>query len=412
MFKSSSSIYVFLLLSLFLVTWLLPAFKQIPRVPGEGFYYIIFPIAFIFFYPKIFTTTFFKILSILLVFHFFYTVTGIYDESRQFNGFRSIYGLFEMAFIPISIFIYAIDEFNEVQNKRIFNLIVFCLTLTLLSTQTALLFFPTIARSLSSSSFDEDLRRNFSVYNIASYTLLFNYAVIAPIFLLISKTTDKKVFFISISALLVIVIVYAQLFSAFLILALNLIVFFLLKKFKIETIKSYFLLIFSLAIVAFLFLQSIGLVFSYVGNYFDGLEQFNLKISEVSSILMGGEVEEKSNIGGYEMRREKTFEQFYESPYVGGNISSGHHFWIDNLAKFGILGSIPFFFIFFYFFNFVKKQLVNPYLKIVYFHLIIVFMLIGVNKNITLIMPLTILFIVPFMLKQIDKKWQKTNKYI
>jgi hypothetical protein len=164
--------------------------------------------------------------------------------------------------------------------------------------------------------------------------------------------------------------------------------------------------------VAFLSLQSIALVLSFVGNYFEGLEQFNIKISEVNSLLMGDEVEEKSNIGGYEMRREESLNQFYESPYIGGNISSGHHFWIDNLAKFGILGSIPFFFIFFYFFNFVKKQLVNPYLKIVYFHLIIVFMLIGVNKNITLIMPVTILFIVPFMLKQIDKKWQKTNKYI
>jgi hypothetical protein len=316
-----------------------------------------------------------------------------------------------MAFVPISIFIYAVDKFDESQNKRIFNLIVACLTLTLFSTQTALLVFPNIGRDLSSGSFDEDLRRTFSVYNIGSYNLLFNYAVIAPIFLLIFKT-DKKVFFILIFVLSVLVIVYAQIFSAFLLLIINLVVFFLLKKFKIKTLKSYFLLIFSLVIVAFLFLQSIALVLSLVGNYFEGLEQFNIKINEVNSLLTGGGVDENYNIASYEMRREESLNQFYESPFIGGNISTGHHFWIDNLAKFGILGSIPFFFIFFYFFNFVKKQLVNPYLKIVYFHLIIVFMLIGVNKNITLIMPFTILFIVPFMLKQIDKKWQKTNKYI
>jgi hypothetical protein len=147
----------------------------------------------------------------------------------------SIYGLFEMAFVPISIFIYAVDKFDERQNKRIFNLIVACLILTLFSTQTALLIFPNIARSLSSASFDEDLRSTFSNYNIASYNLLFNYVVIAPIFLLISKT-DKKVFFISIFVLLVVVIVYSQLFSSFLLLIINLVVFFLLKKFKIKTI--------------------------------------------------------------------------------------------------------------------------------------------------------------------------------
>jgi hypothetical protein len=411
MVKSLRSTFVFLLLSLFLVTWLLPVFKQIPRVPGEPFYYIIFPLVFIFVYPQIFRNNLFIFLSTLVGFHFFYTVTGIYDESRELSGFRSIYGLFEMAFVPISIFIYAVDKFDERQNKRIFNLIVACLILTLFSTQTALLIFPNIARSLSSASFDEDLRSTFSNYNIASYNLLFNYVVIAPIFLLISKT-DKKVFFISIFVLLVVVIVYSQLFSSFLLLIINLVVFFLLKKFKIKTIKSYFLFIFFLVIAAFLSLQSIALVLSFVGNYFEGLEQFNIKISEVNSVLTGGKVDQNYNIASYEMRREESLNQFYESPFIGGNISTGHHFWIDNLAKFGILGSMPFFFIFFYFFNFVKKQLVNPYLKIVYFHLIIVFMLIGINKNITLIMPFTILFIVPFMLKQIDKKWQKTNKYI
>jgi hypothetical protein len=411
MVKSLRSTFVFLLLSLFLVTWLLPVFKQIPRVPGEPFYYIIFPLVFIFVYPQIFRNNLFIFLTTLLGFHLFYIVTGIYDESSQLSGFRSTYRLFEMAFVPISIFIYAVDKFDESQNKRIFNLIVACLILTLFSTQTALLVFPNIGRDLSSGSFDEDLRRTFSVYNIASYNLLFNYAVIAPIFLLIFKT-DKKVFFILIFVLSVLVIVYAQIFSAFLLLIINLVVFFLLKKFKIKTLKSYFLLIFSFVIVAFLFLQSIALVLSLVGNYFEGLEQFNIKINEVNSLLTGGGVDENYNIASYEMRREESLNQFYESPFIGGNISTGHHFWIDNLAKFGILGSIPFFFIFFYFFNFVKKQLVNPHLKIVYFHLIIVFMLIGVNKNITLIMPFTILFIVPFMLKQIDKKWQKTNKYI
>ena len=309
MVKSSKLNVIFFLLVLFLISWLLPVFKQIPKVPGEGFYYIIFPIAFIFFYPKIFTTTFFKILSILLVFHFFYIVSGIYDESRDYNGFRPIYGLFEMSFIPIALFIYAMDKFNEEQNKKMFILIVVILILTLISTQTALITLPNIARSLSSASLDDDLRRTFSTYNIASYGLLFNYAVLAPIFLLISKT-DKKVFFISIFVLLVLVIVYAQIFSAFLILLVNLVVFEFIKRFRIKTLKSYFILTISTVIIGFILLQTITLLLSLFGDYFSGLEQFNIKINEINNLFLGGEMDEKSNLAGYEMRREESKEQF------------------------------------------------------------------------------------------------------
>ena len=108
----------------------------------------------------------------------------------------------------------------------------------------------------------------------------------------------------------------------------------------------------------------------------------------------------------------ESLKEFSESPFIGGGNSGGHHFWLDNLAKFGYLGTIPFILSFFYVFKIVKNQLVNPYLKVLYFHFTIIFILIGINKNIILTMPATIFFIIPFMLKYIDKNYLIRNTNI
>lgn len=394
---------------LFLITLLFPAFKSIPRVPGEGFYYILIPVLFCFIYPQIFVTSIFKFLSVLLIFHFFYFLADIYPKNEL--GFRSIYTLFEMVFIPFSLYIYSTKKLNDIENKNIFNVIIIFMTLTLISTQLVLLTFPNIARDLSSKSFDIGQRSLFSWYNISSYGLLFNYALLAPVFLIIAKI-KKRVLFLLVFLLTATVLVYAQLYGALLIFIINLFGFLLIRIFKIKTIKLYILLLCSTTIVSFLLLQTIALILTYFTTYIEGFSQISIKTNELIQYLLNNEFDVKSNLSVYEIKKMESLKEFSESPFIGGGISGGHHFWLDNLAKFGYLGTIPFILSFFYVFKIVKNQLVNPYLKVLYFHFTIIFILIGINKNIILTMPATIFFIIPFMLKYIDKNYLITNSSI
>lgn len=394
---------------LFLITLLFPVFKQIPKLPGEGFYYILIPVLFFLIYPQIFKTSIFKFLSILLIFHLFYFLAGIYPKNQL--GYRSIYSLFEMVFIPVSLYIYSTKKLNDIENKNIFNVIIILMTLTLISTQLALLIFPNIARDLSSKSFDIDQRRLFSMYNISSYGLLFNYALLAPVFLIIAKI-KKRVLFLLVFLLTATVLFYAQLFGALLIFVINLFGFLVIRQFKIKTIKLYILMLCSTTIVSFLFIQTIALILTYIASYFEGFSQISIKINELIQLLIYNDFNVESNLSAYEIKKMQSLNEFSKSPFFGGGISGGHHFWYDNLAKFGYLGTLPFILSFFYVFKIVKNQFANPYLKVLYFHFTIIFILIGITKNIILTMPVTIFFIIPFLLKYIDKNYLNRNTSI
>ena len=166
------------------------------------------------------------------------------------------------------------------------------------------------------------------------------------------------------------------------------------------------------AIVSFLLTQTIGVILTYFASYFEGFSQVSQKIGELNQLLSYNDLDVQSNLGAYEIKKMESLKEFSKSPFFGGGISGGHHFWYDNLAKFGSFGTLLFILSFFYVFKIVKNQFVNSYLKVLYFHFAIIFILIGITKNIILTMPVTIFFIIPFLLKYIDKNYLNRNTSI
>ena len=120
--------------------------------------------------------------------------------------------------------------------------------------------------------------------------------------------------------------------------------------------------------------------------------------------MLEGSIDDSSkSLLGYKELKEISTKQFLESPIFGGKISTGHHFWIDYLARFGIVGIIPYVLIISAFTLYINK-LVSRKSFIIYINSLMLFIYIGIQKNITSSMPLIIFFIVPFLLFYFDKQ--------
>ena len=390
-------------LQLFLLTVLVPAFKHIPRVPGEGFYYYLFPILFLVFFRSVYSSVFFIVLGILLLFEIYFSISGSYETVYTLGGFRPISTLFLMAFVPISLFKFSITKLPILAQKVLFKSILLFLIITLLTTSLVLFYIPNIVRELGSASTDINVRSRYSFFNIGTYSLLFNYILLFPVFLTLGKISKNKISYYFLFVLTCYLAIFCQVYAVFLMFIFNLGLYFIVDRFNIRNLRKYIILLFSTVILSVLGISIFISILGVLMEKFAFLTQFSAKTNELIGLISSNEVVEGTNIAGYEDRRKESINQFLSSPLLGGNISTGHHFWIDNLAKFGILGSFPFILSFFMFLRYFYHLTRNKKLFYLYLNSFLVFFVIGLIKNVTLVMPFSILFILPFMLLYIDK---------
>jgi hypothetical protein len=405
---NQNKILLFLLI-IFLTTWLLPLFKEIPLTPSAEFYILIIPIVLfvsnnVNFFKRIFLPLYFLL---FLEIGFFFT--NFYGETVSMRGFRPITYLCLMALTPSLMFYTTIKKLNSKQFEFLIKFIFTLLVVTLITSVIAIKLFPNIARELSSASTDSNIRSFFAWFNVASYDLLFNYSLISSVFLY-RFMNDRRFLDVFVLVLIILLIVYAQIFAAFLSLILNLITTFLIIKFKINNTKKYFILIF-IVFISFVSGKSFfNFLSQVVIDNFEELDQVSMKINEINDFLINKESSEGTNLEDYEQRRFESWAQFKSSPVFGGNISTGHHFWIDNLAKFGLIGTIPFILYFFLFTKNLGAMVKGDLLKVVFLNSIVIFILIGFVKNIVMIMPSTVFFILPLFIIYFDRN-EHSNKF-
>jgi hypothetical protein len=165
------------------------------------------------------------------------------------------------------------------------------------------------------------------------------------------------------------------------------------------SIKKYYRIV-GFAFITGIFLRQLLIpIVGFITSYKTGLEMLDIKMVELNNILSGAEITERSamNAYGYKIRQEMSYEGFLNSPFLGGEQSGGHHFWIDGLAEHGIIGMLPIVAILVYFFTWAKDYL-NSVGQLFLFHSYMVFVFIGLFKNIPFTLVSALLFFVPMIL--------------
>jgi hypothetical protein len=394
------------LLYIYLLTYFLPIIKGLPLTPIESFYIPFWLILGLFFGFFIYTNIFF-VFSLFFVFiDLFYRIFDIYKFENDKVFFIYLADFFGVIFIPISFFNFVKSQDSIKLKKNVFQLIISCISLTTISSIIVIQFFPQSARIISSSSTEMNEHIFFLLLNLGGYSFAYLIALTSPLYY-IFYSKERKIIWLFLLLISFVYIIFSQLFGAIIIFSINLLILLFVNRFNIKTIKMNLLLL-SGVVIFFNFLKTFLATFilAYL-HYFQGFNQIYVKTEEIISLLLEGEMTaETQHLLVYKELREESIQMFLNNPIFGGDISAGHNFWIDYLARFGIIGLLPYIFILVFFILYMKR-LLKPEFFVIYINTVLLFISIGLSKNIISSMPFIIFFVIPFLLMEFQRQNQK-----
>jgi len=377
----------------------MPAVKSIPRVPGETLYLYLWLLALLVFRVRIYLSKEFLILSPFLIIHLLYLLIDNYSGMDQ-KFLRTQADIFIGLFFALSLWAHLRTERNSKDIVFFYRTIVFALIVTSITTLVGNFLIPGATRSTVGGSDIPGLALSYYRLNIAGYNFLFLLALVSPI-VLYHYIKTRRSFWLFIYFLFTTTVFFCQVTAATLIYGVSSSIA-VLAAFTGQRLN--YKLIFSTVVFLGLVYGKLLLVpvLYYASDITaDQLEGTSGKLYEVASYLENdGEILEKkdSNIYAYKIRYELSEGNFLASPWIGGGKRGGHHFWIDNLAEHGILGTMPWIFVFVFFYR-STKPFFSKAKQILVFNSLVIFILIGTNKNILIYsMPVHLFFIVPLFL--------------
>lgn len=394
---------------LYFLTLLVPTFKSLPLTLGDASYIVPWVIAMIMFKPDIVTSKEFKVCFVFLVIHIVYLAINNYALLNPRTTY-TLADVFISLFFAMSFWAYFRLEKDITRMRTLSKIILAFIILTSVTTFIGLLMFPTAVRDLIGN--DNEAEVTFYLrLNIGSYFFQYLLVFITPLFLYFYKLHKKKIWLV-LFLFLVVEVVYAQIVAATLLLLFNVVltVFLLARKQTITRYLNSIFLIFAFFIIGKGILAQI---FYYLASVSTGFEAMTEKLEEVAVYFdSGGEVDTSSvNAYAYHIRYVESEQAFFASPFLGGTgPSGGHHFWIDNLAEHGIIGTIGWLFVFIVFFK-TTKNFFSTNERILVLNSLLIFFLIGLNKNILINnMPIIIFFIFPIILYFFGENSKRTHQ--
>lgn len=391
-------VILFYIIILYFLTLLVPAFKSLPRVPGEPIYVYLFAFFLPFLKPQILFSKEIIPSLLLLILHLFYLIINNY-ENLDPRTTETLAEFFLAIFFSMNLWLYFRLERDQIRLNKMAYIILGFVVITLITTSIGLITFPNAARDLVGNSDPEQVSLLLS-YNIGSYAFQYLMVFIAPLAYYFYKLSKNKWWLIFL-ILIIYEVLYAQIVAVVFLLALNLLLSFFILSRKLnfrKYIKNLFI-----AVGLFFILKGwIVQILFFSSNLLPSkLEMVAEKFNEVAYYLdSGSQINQAltTNMYAYQTRKEVSIASFNSSPIIGGGDSGGHHFWIDLLAEHGLLGTLPWLLTFIIFYKSVSK-IFNHNEKIIILNSILIFIAIGLNKNILIFsMPSFVFFVVPLLL--------------
>ena len=351
-----------------------------PIIGSHHLWTIIWFLSIIFLYPKIFKN---KLFILLLIYGFFIVLILLNTLWANIDPWmkKQIINEFYVFSVAISVLTY----FRLEQDYEGFALIIkwtllFIFVSAIMSIITAYIN-PLYARDLTGISAVNESERvkilEYTKYGGGNYSFASALVCLFPMLIYLYKSNDNSIFKKYQILLMGIIFFYAlikmqivaNILVAFIIIILSL----LGRKNLKKSISIYIiLLIIIVAIPSHIYAE----LFYNVANIFDTNSEIYFKLNEMGTFFITGGTVENNAINTRYARYPLLIQSFLSNPIWGGKEWNGHLFWMNKLAVYGLLGTLPFIYIIYYY---VKKNIKYFDDEFSFYFLLSIFSIIGLG---------------------------------
>ncbi len=351
-----------------------------PIIGSHHLWTIIWFLSIIFLYPKIFKN---KLFIFLLIYGFFIILILLNTLWANIDPWlkKQIINEFYVFSVAISVLTY----FRLEQDYEGFALIIkwtllFIFFSAVMSIITAYIY-PLYARDLTGiDAFNESERvkiLEYTKYGGGNYSFATALVCLFPMLIYLYKSNDNSIFKKYQILLMGIIFFYAlikmqivaNILVAFIIIILSL----LGRKNLKKSISIYIiLLIIIVAIPSHIYAE----LFYNAATIFDTNSEIYFKLNEMGTFFITGGTVENNAISGRYARYPLLMQSFLSNPLWGGKEWNHHLFWMNKLAVYGLLGTLPFIYIIYYY---VKKNIKYFDDEFSFYFLLSIFSIIGLG---------------------------------
>jgi len=378
---SKKAYFRFIIFMLLFSTFFYLLFINLPPIIGSHHLWtIIWFLSIIFLYPKIFKN---KLFILLLIYGFFIVLILLNTLWANIDPWmkKQIINEFYVFSVAISVLTY----FRLEQDYEGFALIIkwtllFIFVSAIMSIITAYIN-PLYARDLTGiSAFSESERvkiLGYTKYGGGNYSFASALVCLFPMLIYLYKSNDNSIFKKYQILLMGIIFFYAlikmqivaNILVAFIIIILSL----LGRKNLKKSIGIYIiLLIIIVAIPSHIYAE----LFYNMATLFDTNSENYFKLNEMGTFFITGGTVENNAINTRYARYPLLIQSFLSNPIWGGKEWNGHLFWMNKLAVYGLLGTLPFIYIIYYY---VKKNIKYFDDEFSFYFLLSIFSIIGLG---------------------------------
>ena len=371
----------FIIFMLLFSTFFYLLFINLPPIIGSHHLWtIIWFLSIIFLYPKIFKN---KLFILLLIYGFFIVLILLNTLWANIDPWmkKQIINEFYVFSVAISVLTY----FRLEQDYEGFALIIkwtllFIFVSAIMSIITAYIN-PLYARDLTGiDAFNESERvkiLGYTKYGGGNYSFASALVCLFPMLIYLYKNNDKSIFKKYQILLMGIIFFYAlikmqivaNILVAFIIIILSL----LGRKNLKKSIGIYIiLLIIIVAIPSHIYEE----LFYNMATLFDTNSENYFKLNEIGTFFITGGTVENNAISTRYARYPLLMQSFLSNPLWGGKEWNGHLFWMNKLSVYGLLGTLPFIYIIYYY---VKKNIKYFDDEFSFYFLLSIFSIIGLG---------------------------------
>lgn len=250
-------------------------------------------------------------------------------------------------FFCIAASVLIAEHENDKMERFLLGLFFLLCIISLITTIFGLITDASAIRLLTSSSTSEAVEEQLRSKNIGGYDFLYSLLILIPVLIQVVKCTKSWTFKIAgivWISLILICIILANFTIAYLF--IGMIVIFSLFPSKMSTVKKVMISIIAFGVLFLLLKGFIIMYLQFIGNHTESIMTQG-RMKQMEAFLTG-------QISIFEMNDRfvlamNSMSTFWESPFFGGGayfrhyeLVSGHSTWIDELARNGIIGYIPF----------------------------------------------------------------------
>jgi hypothetical protein len=382
---------------------LLPiAFKHLPfPLYSHFFWQILWILALLFFNSRIFTQ---KPLIYSYFGLIFFSITYLVFDRPEGQA-SAWFGYFIDIVVSLTLLQFVLYQPIHFVN-RMAKFLLFAVVFSSLTTLIGYTLFPESVRFNASygGEVELDMVKFYESIGIMDYGFIYGLSMSIPIFYIWLKTeisNEKKYYFIAFGLIIILVITRSDFATAFLLMTVGILFNFI----GYNSFRKYRFLIYASTSFILLIPNSFySNTLLWISDFISSESILRSRLIDLSSTILG---QDDTHVQGRLDRIPELVESFFSSPIYGTGFTTGHNFILDLLSSFGILGLIPYLYLFLRLNNDFGKLLSKKY-KYFFFLTLLLFLIYTPFKG----APggkiyLFILFINPVILIYIQEKYKK-----